>query len=90
MRSTEEKEALMDKFNEFANDEVHNMLDRMSNRMDQLLDEAHSKQHFMLLSPAFVDEYAPDIVEMALEEKLTAAQLDQFFGMAMIDMEEKI
>ena len=42
VRTAEEAEELAEKFNSMADEETQDMLDRISSRIDEMLDEAHS------------------------------------------------
>lgn len=42
------------------------MLDRASNRLDEMLDEAHSQEQFEIMKPGFIEEFTEEICEMAI------------------------
>lgn len=42
VRTADEAEELAERFNSMADEEVQDLLDRVSNRLDEMLDEAHS------------------------------------------------
>lgn len=66
------------------------MLDRISNRLDEMLDEANSQEHFELLKPAFIEEFSEEVCEMAIDTDVSKALLQLFFDMVHLEMEEKI
>jgi len=66
------------------------MLDRVGNRIDELLDEASSQAHFELLKPGFIQEYSEELCEMALGLDTSDNDVRLFFEMIHLEMEEKI
>ena len=42
LKPSEEAEATAERFNAIANDDMHETFDRVSNRIDEILDEANS------------------------------------------------
>lgn len=42
VRTAEEAEELAERFNNMADEETQDLLDRISSRLDEMLDEAHS------------------------------------------------
>ena len=90
LKSSEEAEELAERFNQIADEEMTEMLDRVGNRIDEMLDEATSQAHFELLKPNFVNEYTEEICEMALGQDISDNNLRLFFEMLHLEMEEKI
>ncbi len=69
---------------------MQDLLDRMSNRLDEMLDEANSQEQFEILKPGFVNEYADDISELAIAQNYSVADMKLFFEMVLLEVEEKI
>lgn len=90
LKSSEEAEELAERFNQMADEEMTEMLDRLGNRIDEMLDEASSQAHFELLKPSFIAEYTEEICEMALGQDISDNNLRLFFEMLHLEMEEKI
>lgn len=81
MRSSEEAEDLAERFNAMADEEMQDLLDRISNRLDEMLDEASSQEQFELLKPGFIVEYTEDITELALSQAYSLDDVSLFFEM---------
>ena len=90
LKPSEEADELSDRFNEVADEEMHEMFDRVSNRIDEMLDEAHSQEQFELMKPGFIEEFSSEICEMAVASDVSLPNLQLFFDMVHLEMEEKI
>lgn len=44
LKTNEEAEELAERFSQIADEEMHDLLDRISSRIDEMLDEAHSQE----------------------------------------------
>jgi len=66
VKSKEEAEALAERFNLIADDEMSDLLDRIGNRIDEMLDSAHSQEEFELMKPGFIEEFVEEITDMAM------------------------
>lgn len=69
---------------------MHDTFDKISNRLDEMLDEANSQEQFEVMKPGFIEEYTEEVCEMALESDLSMANLQLFFDMVHLEMEDKI
>lgn len=69
---------------------MQDLLERLSNRLDEMLDEANSQEKFELLKPGFIMEYAEDISELALSQEYSLDDVKLFFEMIQLEVEEKI
>jgi len=48
-----------------ADEETQDLLDRISNRLDEMLDEAHSQEQFEVMKPSFIEEFTEEVCELA-------------------------
>ena len=55
-----------------------------------MLDEANSQDQFEVIKPSFIEEYTEEVVEMALNTDVSEPNLQLFFDMLNLDMEDKI
>ena len=90
LKPAEEAEELAERFNAMADEEMQEMVDRIGNRIDEMLDEANSQDQFEVIKPSFVEEYTEEVVEMALNTDVSEPNLQLFFDMLNLDMEDKI
>lgn len=75
LKPAEEAEELAERFNAMADEEMQEMVDRIGNRVDEMLDEANSQDQFEVLKPGFVEEYTEEVVEMALSTEISEPNL---------------
>ena len=90
LKAPEEAEELSNRFNQMADDEMQDLLDRISNRIDEMLDEASSQDQFEIMKPGFITTFTEEICEMAMSQSISDANLALFFDMLYLEMEEKI
>lgn len=90
LKAPEEAEELSNRFNQMADDEMQDLLDQISNRIDEMLDEASSQDQFEIMKPGFITTFAELICEMAMNQSISEANLALFFDMLYLEMEEKI
>lgn len=90
LKPSEEAEEIADRFAAIGTAEMQDMLDRMSNRLDEMLDEAGSADQFEQMKPEFIEDYSQEVCEMALETDISKPNLQLFFDMVHLDMEERI
>ena len=90
LKPAEEAEELAERFNAMADEEMQEMVDRIGNRIDEMLDEANSQDQFEVIKPSFIEEYTEEVVEMALNTDVSEPNLQLFFDMLNLDMEDKI
>ena len=81
---------MAERFNNMADEETQDLLDRISNRLDEMLDEAHSQEQFEVMKPGFIEEYTEDICEVAMAQEMSDANVQLFFDMLHLEMEDKI
>jgi len=70
LKPSEEADELAERFSQIANDDMHDTFDKISNRLDEMLDEANSQEQFEAMKPGFIEEYTEEVCEMALESDL--------------------
>ena len=90
LKPSEEADEIADRFAQVGNAEMQDLLDRISNRLDEMLDEANSQEQFEQLKPGFTTEYTEEVCEMALDTDVSKPNLQLFFDMVHLEMEEKI
>lgn len=90
VRTPEEAEDLAERFNQMADEETQDLLDRISNRLDEMLDEAHSQEQFEAMKPSFIEEFTEEICELATAQDMSEQNLQLFFDMLHLEMEDKI
>ena len=71
IRTAEEAEELAERFNNMADEETQDLLDRISSRLDEMLDEAHSQEQFEVMKPSFIEEYTEEICEIAIASDMS-------------------
>ena len=90
VRTVDEAEELAERFNNMADEEVQDLLDRISSRLDEMLDEAHSQEQFEIMKPGFIEEFTEEVCEVAIGQDMSDANLQLFFEMLHLEMEDKI
>ena len=55
-----------------------------------MLDEAHSQEQFEIMKPGFIEEFTEEICEMAIGQDMSDANINLFFEMLHLEMEDKI
>ena len=90
VRTAEQAEELAERFNSMADEETQDLLDRISNRLDEMLDEAHSQEQFEVMKPGFIEEYTEEICEIAIAQDMSEVNIQLFFDMLHLEMEDKI
>ena len=90
LKSSQEAEDIIQRFDQMANDEMQGMVDTISSRLDEMLDQAHSAEQFEQLKPSFITDYSEEISEMAMDHSMEDSELKLFFDMLHLEMEEKI
>ena len=90
LKSSQEAEDIIQRFDQMANDEMQGMVDTISSRLDEMLDQAHSAEQFEQLKPSFITDYSEELSEMAMDHSMEDNELKLFFDMLHLEMEEKI
>ncbi len=90
LKSSQEAEEIIQRFDQMANDQMQEMVDVIGNRIDEMLDQAHSNDQFEQLKPAFITEYSEAISEVAMDHTLEEHEVRLFFDMLQLEMEDKV
>ena len=90
LKRGQDADEIADRFSQIDNDRMHEVFDRMSSRVEEILDESSSQEQFEVLKPGFVAEYSDEVIEMALDTDLSVSNLQLMFDMLHLEMEDKI
>ena len=66
------------------------MVDRVSNRLEEMLDQAHSAAEFEQLKPSFITDYSEVISELAMDHSMEESEVKLLFEMLHLEMEDKV